>query len=60
MFALLVITATLFLIEYRTVGGYVTAAVVFLVGGTFVEFRCLRCYLAWLSGGTARGRDCCR
>ena len=38
MFALLVITATLYLIEYRTVGGYVTAAVVFMVGGTFVEF----------------------
>lgn len=38
MFALLVITATLFLIEYRTVGSYVIAAVVFLVGSAFVEF----------------------
>ena len=38
MFALLVITATVYLIEYRTVGGYVTAVVVFLVGGTSVEF----------------------
>ena len=38
MFALLVITATLYIIEYRTVGGYVTAAAVFLVGSAFVEF----------------------
>lgn len=38
MFALLVITATAYLIEYRTVGGYVTAVVIFLVGGTSVEF----------------------
>lgn len=38
MFALLVITATLYVIEYRTVGGYFTAAVVFLVGSAFVEF----------------------
>ncbi len=38
MFALLIITATLYVIEYRTVGGYATAAVVFLVGSAFVEF----------------------
>ena len=38
MFALLVITATLYVIEYRTVGGYFTAAAVFLVGSAFVGF----------------------
>jgi hypothetical protein len=38
MFALLAITVTLFLIENRTVGGYVAAAMVFLIGGAFVEF----------------------
>jgi hypothetical protein len=38
MFALLVITATVYLIEYRTVSSYVTAVVVFLVGGASVEF----------------------
>lgn len=38
MFTLLVITATVYLIEYRTVGSYVTAIVVFLAGGTSVEF----------------------
>jgi hypothetical protein len=42
MFALLVITATAYLIEYRTVGSYVTAVVVFLVGGTSVEFMPIR------------------
>jgi hypothetical protein len=38
MFALLAITVTLFLIENRTVGGYVAAGLVFLIGGAFVEF----------------------
>lgn len=38
MFALLSITATLFLIENRTVGGCIAAAMVFMIGGAFVEF----------------------
>jgi hypothetical protein len=38
MFALLAITAMLYLVERRTVGGYVAAAAVFLVAGSSVEF----------------------
>ena len=38
MFALLVLTVVLFLMERRTAGGFVAAAAVFLVGGSFVEF----------------------
>jgi hypothetical protein len=38
LFALLAVTATLYLVELRTVGGYLAAAVVFLVAGSSVEF----------------------
>src|SRR5450830_682317 len=38
MFALLALTATVNLIDRRTVGSYAAAAVVFLIGGTVVEY----------------------
>jgi hypothetical protein len=38
MFALLVLTLMIYLVEHRTIGSYVAAAVVFLLGGTAVEY----------------------
>ncbi|MDX8129614.1 TraX family protein [Methylomonas sp. OY6] len=38
MFALLVLTLTIYLIEHQTITGYLAAAVVFLLGGSVVEY----------------------
>lgn len=38
MFALLALTATIYLVDRRTVGSYAAAAVVFLAGGAAVEY----------------------
>jgi hypothetical protein len=38
MFALLVLTLTIYLIEYQTITGYLAAALVFVLGGSVVEY----------------------